>query len=339
MPDVMAPETDGPGESEDDEPSERLSGRGGVDGANGGGANSAAAVVRHRAEAGRLRAEIEALVRQARLLLNGEPPRGGRPPRPHPPPLRGRYAEREQELETVLERADWYRRDIRRLQRELDAAGGNDGRDRDPMELPNLIAEKKRELGRLRRSGEGLDRVAEAQRRAEAEQNALSPQVEEKLKQIKNEVEQQKRLNVKLFADRQRLVGARKKAEEEVRAAESELRTKAAELRVLPRQSGESGGGVDSRILKQLQRDVDILKEALRQDEKKFRSVQKEEESEVESTVNHIAELESKIAEHEAEAAQLRAELREAQERSPRRGRPPGLHPGPATPAQPSEPP
>mmetsp|Transcript_107232 Transcript_107232/g.277474 ORF Transcript_107232/g.277474 Transcript_107232/m.277474 type:complete len:331 (-) Transcript_107232:112-1104(-) len=296
------------------------------------------AVERHQAEAARLRSEIEVLVRQARLLLNGDA-YIGRPP----PPAVAKRAEREKELESCLEKVDWHRREIKRLRQELEnrdqvAASLKDPRDRDPMELQNLLAERRRELQKLQHSGEGLDRVASAQRRAEAEQNALRPEVEEKLSKMRREVEQQKRKHAKLQADRLKLSSARKAAEEELRAANSEVRSRAAQLQPPPpslaqrppRLPGGAGGGCgigsptaqpaatpasggttneEPKTIRQLRQNVEILREALRQDERRFKGSQKEDCQEIEFASNHVAELQQSIADREAEVAKLQAQL------------------------------
>eukprot|EP00411_Alexandrium_monilatum_P040615 CAMPEP_0175410652 /NCGR_PEP_ID=MMETSP0095-20121207/41723_1 /TAXON_ID=311494 /ORGANISM="Alexandrium monilatum, Strain CCMP3105" /LENGTH=281 /DNA_ID=CAMNT_0016709617 /DNA_START=42 /DNA_END=883 /DNA_ORIENTATION=- len=261
----------------------------------------------------RLREKVEELLRQARLILHGDAPS-----KPSPRPAIAKRAEREQELERALEKADWYRQEIKRLQKELDARGAargggsalGDPQERDPMELQNLLAEKRKDLQQLKRSGEGLDRIAEAQRRAEAAQNSMTPENAERLQRAKDEVENKRRLNVKLFSERQKLASACKKAEAQVRAAEAELRSKAAELRPPPRAAGVAGGNArdaaakdavtEPQVLKQLQRDVDILKEAVRQDERKFRTSERSDEQQSEAASSSIRGLEEAIAEREA---------------------------------------
>lgn len=298
--------------------------------------NDEAAEQQHQEEVSHLRAKVEELVRQARVLLHGEAHS-----KVSPRPLLAKRAEREQELEKALEKADWYRHEIKRLQKEVETRGGargggnpiGDPQERDPMELQNLLAQKRKELHRLKRSGEGLDRIAEVQRRAEAEQNSMTPGNAEKLNRAKEEVEQQRRLNVKLFSERQKLMSACKKAEAQVRSAEQDLRNKAAELRLPPRMPGDAAGkaggregsgrdsGAEPQVLKQLQRDVDILKEAVRQDERKFRSAERAQENEAQSTSDGIDELRRNESKREAEVARLRAELRRG-EGTPKRGRP-----------------
>jgi len=321
-----------------------------------------AAVERHQAEAARLRSEIEELVKQARLLLNGDAYMGRQPM-----PNVGKRAEREKELESCLEKVDWHRREIKRLRQELDSkdqvSGGSKGqRDRDPMELQNLLAERRRELQKLQHSGEGLDRVASAQRRAEAEQNALRPEVEEKLAKMQKEVAQQKRKNAKLQADRQKLSSARKAAEDELRSANGEVRSKVAQLQPPqrpPRMPGAGGGGCASpvaqsatpaaggpagapgeepREIKQLRQNIDILREAIRQDERRFKGSQKEDSQEIEFASNHIAELKQSIADREAEVAKLQAQLHQGGQRPSPGGHrgaslevPPAAHDGSAS--------
>jgi len=295
-----------------------------------------------------IRSRVEELVRQARLLLHSD---GNA--KPSARPLHAKRAEREEELEKALEKADWYRQETKRLQKELEqrsaAARGTghpngDVQERDPFERKNLIAERRKELHRLKHSGEALDRIADAQRRAEAEQNAMTPENAERLAKIKDEVDQQKRQNIKLFADRQKLGGALKKAEAQVRSLESEVRSRAAELRP-PRPPGEaaraggakevSGSSSDPQnVIRQLQRDADILREAVRQDERKFRAAERSEDEQRDGISNRIQVLQAGIVEHEAENNKIRAQLQDlgtkASDPTPRRGcRPSSLPPSP----------
>jgi len=283
----------------------------------------AEAIARHKEEATRLRAEVEALVQRARVLLHGEA--HSKPPQAKS----GKRAEREHELEAALEKAEWYRKESKRLQQELASveerpvglANAADVRGHDPMELQNLVAQKRKELHNLKKSGEGLDKIARAQRKAEAAQNALSPQVEERLKHAKEEVEQQKRLNMQLFAERQKLAGVRKKLDGEVRAAQNELRSREKELPVAARGAAKERAGHgqgksvgpahrgESAVLKQLRRDVDIIREAIRQDDRKFKASQREEEQEADAMSRQVATLEDSIAKHEEEVSKIKGLL------------------------------
>jgi DNA repair exonuclease SbcCD ATPase subunit len=235
-------------------------------------------------------------------------------------------------LEAALEKVNWYRHEIKRLRSDLanwDSVGGGPGnlvgaQDRDPMEAYNLLVERRKELQRLQHNGQGLDKVAAAQKRAEAAQNALSPELEERLRRKKEEVAQQKRLNIRLQADRQKVDEARKKAEREVRAANNDVRSKASQLKRPPRPGNNvaSGGAADADVeqkkLRNLQRDVDILSSAIRQDERKFKAAEREDEQQLEMTRRQITKLTADIAGHEAEIAKLRADLK----RTPRGGGP-----------------
>lgn len=283
---------------------------------------------RHQKEATRLRTELEELTRQAKAILHGQEQQS-RPPRP---PANGKRAEREKELEAALEKVNWYRHEIKRLRSDLaswDNIGGGPGnlvgaQDRDPMEAYNLLVERRKELQRLQRNGQGLDKVAAAQKRAEAEQNALSPEIEERLRRKKEEVAQQKRLNIRLQADRQKVDEARKKAEHEVRLANNDVRSKASQLKRPPRPGNNSASGgaaeaeVEQKKLRNLQRDVDILTSAIRQDERKFKAAEREDEQQLEMTRRQIAKLTADIAGHEAEIAKLRVDLKQG----PRQGDP-----------------
>ncbi|CAK8999310.1 EF-hand domain-containing protein [Durusdinium trenchii] len=62
-----------------------------------------------------------------------------------------------------------------------------DSRDKDPMELYNLLAEKRKELQQLQRVSEGLEHAAEVQRKAESEQSFVRPEIEERLQKAKLE--------------------------------------------------------------------------------------------------------------------------------------------------------
>lgn len=286
---------------------------------------------RHREEAMRLRAKVEALVQQARLLLHGDG--AGRQP-PSQRPMIAKRVEREQELEKALEKTNWYQRELKRLKRELESSvvrvGGNnamgDPQERDPLELQNLLAEKRKELQRLRKSGEGLDQMQERQRRAEEAQNKVSPENQERLNRIKGEVEVNKRQSVQLFAERQKLVAFRKKLDADVRSAGNELRNKAAPLKLPPRVPTDGYG--EPMVLRTLRRDLDILTEAVRQDERKFQAAERTEDQEIDSVSANIQLQQEGIGDHETEVARLRAELRDlgvGPEATPKRLRPPAL--------------
>jgi hypothetical protein len=83
-----------------------------------------------------------------------------------------------------------------------------------------------------------------------------------------------------------------------------------------------SGGAADADVeqkkLRNLQRDVDILSSAIRQDERKFKAAEREDEQQLEMTRRQITKLTADIAGHEAEIAKLRADLK----RTPRGGGP-----------------
>ncbi|CAE7301439.1 unnamed protein product [Symbiodinium natans] len=267
------------------------------------------AAERHQAEAARLRSEIEQLVQRARLLLHGDAANKPLAPRPPHP----RRAEREREMEEALEKAEWYRREIKRMRQELENRDRHsqmsnpwDARDKDPMELYNLLAERRKELQQLQRTSEGLEHAAEVQRKAESAQSAVRPEIEEQLQKAKAEVEQQKRLNVKLQADRLKLSNQRKTIEEEIRKVGSELRSKAALLHRKGPTGQEKGG---QSVLEQLRREVDILRGALRQDERKHRAMLKEDSQEVEFAAAHVQSLQKNIEEREAQVAKLRAAI------------------------------
>lgn len=268
---------------------------------------------RHQAEADRLRAEIEQLVKRARLLLHGQP-NAARPPVPRAP-QHPRRAERDKELEQALEKADWFRNEIKRMRQELAARDQMvqtpwpaDSTDRDPMELYNLLAEKRRELQQLKIATEGLDRAAEAQRKAENAQNYVPPELEERLRRTKQEVDQQKKLNVKLQADRLKLSNARKAAEEELRTVGNEVRTKAALLQ-RPRGTSPQKGSKETDAIAQLKREVDILHGALRQDDRKHKASIKEESQDVDSAATIVQSLQKSVEEREARIAKLRAQI------------------------------
>eukprot|EP00434_Breviolum_minutum_P028940 symbB.v1.2.025598.t1/scaffold2482.1/size80432/4 len=187
-----------------------------------------------------------------------------------------------------------------------------DSRDKDPMELYNLLAEKRKELQQLQRVSEGLEHAAEVQRKAESEQSFVRPEIEERLQKAKLEVEQQKRLNVKLQSDRLKLSNQRKAVEEDLRKVGSELRSKGALLHRKGLPAGEKGG---HSILEQLRREVDILRGALKQDERKHRAMLKEDSQEVDFAAAHVQSLEKAIEEREAQISKLRSALGNPRER------------------------
>eukprot|EP00933_Yihiella_yeosuensis_P037893 TRINITY_DN31892_c0_g1_i1.p1 TRINITY_DN31892_c0_g1~~TRINITY_DN31892_c0_g1_i1.p1 ORF type:complete len:384 (+),score=82.55 TRINITY_DN31892_c0_g1_i1:173-1153(+) len=276
--------------------------------AQGGSRPGSEASERHQAEAAKLRGEIEELVKKARILLHGEPGAAARPSAPRQP--HPRRAERDSQLEQALEKADWFRREIKRMRQELEnrdhlSGGPADPRDRDPMELYNLLAEKRRELQVVQRSVEGFDRAVEAQQKADDAHKALRPDVKDRLEKVRDEVEAQKRLHVKLMAERLRLSNARKTIEDELRNAGKQLRNKAAVLHK-PSPGKSSGDKPDEQaVIKQLRRDIDILKSAVKQDERRHRAALKEDSQEVDFAAAHVQGLLKSIEEREAEVARL----------------------------------
>lgn len=269
------------------------------------------AVERCATEALHMRAEVEALLRQARVLLRGEaPPVSGR----RPIALHPKRLERDQQLEIALERADWHRREIRRLRADLENREKMHGhqvdpRDRDPMELHNLLVEKRKELQRIQRNIESMEHVNEVQRRAEVKDSALRPEVYEKLQRLKMEVELHKRHNIKLQADRLKVSGARKAAEDELRVAKGEQRTKALQLQRPPRPNGPAGAEEEPTALRALRRDVDVLRGALRQDERRFKATEKEDTSEVEFAAEQLAHLQKSLTEKKAVLERLKTSV------------------------------
>lgn len=255
-------------------------------------------------EATTLRSEIDELVRQAKVLLYGE----GRAARP-PKPGNARRMEREQQLEAALERNDWYRRDNRRLRKDIEVLEQQevvlDGHEKDPVELQNLLSQRRKELLLLRKNGEGLDRIAEVQRRAEVEQKALRPSVNHRLQSGKSEIEQQKRLNVRLQADRLRLVTEQKHAEARARLFGQEFRQK--EKLVLK----SPGPAETDSVLRSLQREIKVLTEALRQDDKKFRGAMHEEDQSVEQIHEKVVRLEKNVKDRDFTVRCLQADLRD----------------------------
>eukprot|EP00929_Paragymnodinium_shiwhaense_P123486 TRINITY_DN9739_c0_g1_i3.p1 TRINITY_DN9739_c0_g1~~TRINITY_DN9739_c0_g1_i3.p1 ORF type:complete len:275 (+),score=102.10 TRINITY_DN9739_c0_g1_i3:73-897(+) len=261
-------------------------------------AAGAEAATRHQAAAEKLRAEVAALVEQARVLLHGD---AGKAIGDRKAGYKGAAAisaaARQNEMEHALERTEFLRKENRKLKRQLEGVwdrvgnGPSNPHDRDPMEIQNMLADKRRELQRLRKSGEGLDRLADAQRRAEAEGNRLSPKVEERMRKVKGELETFKRQHAKLQMERTKVGTARKKADEEVRAAGEELRQRAAELRGAsepPKGKGKEESE-SQKLVKILKRDVDILQQAVKQDERKFKLAVKEDAQEMQLSANSFA--------------------------------------------------
>lgn len=243
-----------------------------------------AAAERHAADAARARGEVEELLRQARLLLRGDVRLVPGPPHP-------KRSEREQQLEQVLEKTEWHRREIKRLKAILEArdrlhAGHHqlEARERDPMELHNLVVERRKELRQIQRNIESMEHVNELQRRGEAKDSVLRPEVHDKLKRLKNEVEQLKRLNVRLQADRLKFAGSRKVAEDDLRSARVEQRSKAQLMKIGSEEEIPAG-------LKQLRRDVDILRGAIKQDERRFKASEREDAAELEFAAEQLAAM------------------------------------------------
>merc|ERR1719171_2066189 len=144
---------------------------------------------RQEAEGARLRNELGLLAQRARAALAGE----GTKQVAKPSSARSKQKDdSDAQMQDALQKIEWYRAEIKRLRQELEGrerlnlAGGRE--DRDPMELLNLIAERRAVLKELSKESKGLDRIAEAQRRAEAAQSAMSPEVEERLRKLQEEV-------------------------------------------------------------------------------------------------------------------------------------------------------
>mmetsp|Transcript_29374 Transcript_29374/g.67613 ORF Transcript_29374/g.67613 Transcript_29374/m.67613 type:complete len:960 (-) Transcript_29374:113-2992(-) len=263
------------------------------------------AVERYQAEAAQLRGEVEQLVQQARVLLHGEH-RARLPPRPSNP----RHAARDQELEEVLERTEWFKQENKKLREELQGLEQRflhrptDPSERDPMELVNRLTERRKELQRLRQLGQGLSKVAERQKRAELAQNALTPEMQARIKRVKDEVERQKQLNVKLQSDRLKAVDERKAAENLLRQEEKEYRSKAKQHRPVHKAIPEAQVPF---ALRKVRQDVDILTAALRQDERRFKAEEQDEEHQIAAAKRHIEHLNSILAERQQELSAFSA--------------------------------
>eukprot|EP00747_Dinoflagellata_sp_TGD_P167365 gnl/TRDRNA2_/TRDRNA2_191642_c0_seq1.p1 gnl/TRDRNA2_/TRDRNA2_191642_c0~~gnl/TRDRNA2_/TRDRNA2_191642_c0_seq1.p1 ORF type:complete len:431 (-),score=118.49 gnl/TRDRNA2_/TRDRNA2_191642_c0_seq1:80-1372(-) len=266
---------------------------------------------RHRDESLRHRAELEELLRRAQALQSCKFLRRGQ----KPGTVAAAKADRESELDAVLERTVQYRQEIKRLRRELESRErAAAGEHRDPMELPNQISQRRRELSALQRAGAGLDKVAEAQKRAERAQNAVNPEIAEKKKFLKEGVEKERQLYIKLMAEKQRADKARKSSESEVRKAERELNGKAKQLE-RPSHVSPKGRGLieEPPKLKLLRRDADILAEAVRQDERRLQLRKNEDDQLVGHARSQISKLNESIANREANLGRLREELRQSE--------------------------
>eukprot|EP00927_Polykrikos_kofoidii_P054345 TRINITY_DN48773_c0_g1_i1.p1 TRINITY_DN48773_c0_g1~~TRINITY_DN48773_c0_g1_i1.p1 ORF type:complete len:371 (+),score=77.67 TRINITY_DN48773_c0_g1_i1:98-1210(+) len=279
-----------------------------------GGSLAGGATAKHLAEVARLRAVVVDLVHHAKILLHGDGyEKVGKAP------SHAKAIERDQEMEVTLEKTEWYRKENKLLRQQVEGAynrrpsGPSDPRERDPMELQNLLVERRKELQRLKKDGAGLDRVAEAQRRAETTQNSINPEVEAKLRRMKGQVDQQKMMNVKLQAERQKMNELRIKTEEDVRSAGSDLRNKAAELRRPPqshRSDNGNGKGDDQKSVKQLQRDMDIVRDAIEKDDRRFKAAMREDRQESEDTSKQMGMHQESIQKLEVEIAKHQCLLR-----------------------------
>merc|ERR1719421_1561446 len=141
---------------------------------------------RHEVEGQRLRRELGELTQQALAVLQGRPP----PPRAQQQQRTPNY---DAKLNDALERIRWYQAEIARLRQELEGRKRVNvmGReeDRDPMELLNLIAERRAVLQELSKETASLDQIAVMQHRAEAAHNSMTPAVEERLRRLKDDVQ------------------------------------------------------------------------------------------------------------------------------------------------------
>jgi len=178
------------------------------------------------------------------------------------------------------------------------------GDGRDPMELLNLLAEKRKELQGLRYDNEGLSKVAEAQRRAEAVRNAVAPEVEERLRRVKDEMEQQKRAQMKLRSSIKQVTRERKKAEVEVRSTGSLLKSKAAKLQSQLKVAPEND------TFSHLRHNADTLRGALNQDKHRYRIASREDEQQAESIKVKVVQVRKRIAEHKLKLLRINSALR-----------------------------
>jgi len=262
---------------------------------------------KHRAEVKQLRLDIQSLVSRARLVsLENETTTGYGA-------VQTAEHDREIAFDNFFERRAWYHVEIKRMRQDMEkreriASAIFERLGRDPMEVCNLVVERKRELQRVLRVGESLDRVRRGQRKAESVQNALRPEVARCLSRMQAALEKQKRRHATLQSQRNIAISARKVAIDELRAACEEVHRKSTLLqRHAPRPGLDSHSG--EKLLRYLQSNIDILKEALKQDEKKFQLAQRAELREAETAANDLATLRHIIADHQANLVALHQQI------------------------------
>jgi hypothetical protein len=112
-------------------------------------------------------------------------------------------------------------------------------------------------------------------------------------------------MNIKLQAERQQMVTARKQAEQELRGFQADYRGKVAQLQRPPQPVVP-----ESKLMQQLRKDADILCAAIRQDEKKHAVADRDDVQQLDMTKVTVARLKGEVAGHEAEIAHLKAMLR-----------------------------
>lgn len=268
-------------------------------------ASSRRAPERLEADSYRLRGELEELYNQACAVLRGDRSRSA------PRSMAQVRSERETELSDLAERIEWYNRDIKILKRQVEGARAEGKSDFDPQELQNLLTERKAEIARLHEEEDVLGKISEKQTRAERERSHVSEEVADQVRRVKEAVQHEKRRHMQLREERARMDEELKVQRGEVWELEKRLKRNVA---VIQQANARQG---DPLSLQKLQRHEAGLREAIHQDEKKYKAESKDRDKNVKNLQNREALLKKQIAKMEGKTQKLRLKLHDMASQNP----------------------
>lgn len=243
----------------------------------------------------RLRGELEELHNQACAALRGERSRSA------PKSVADARADREVELQDLGERIEWYKRDIKILKRQVETVVAQG--DHDPQELQNLITERRAEIQTLCEEEDVLARMAEKQNRAERQRAIVSDEVADQVRRVKEAVEREKKRHLQLREVRAKMDQNLKVQRAEVWEMERRLKHNVSVINQANSPRGEPAS------LQKLQRHEAVLREALQQEERKYKAEAKDRERGTKNLQQRNADTKKKITRMEARVKKIRAKL------------------------------
>jgi len=238
---------------------------------------------------------LEGLYNQASAALRGERSRSA------PKSVADARADREAELQDLDERIEWYKRDIKILKRQVEGVVAQG--DHDPQELQNLITERRAEIQTLYEEEDVLARMAEKQNRAERQRAMVSDEVADQVRRAKEAVEREKKRHLQLREERAKMDQKLKVQRAEVWEIERRLKHNIAVIN----QANSPRG--DPPSLQKLQRHEAVLREALQQEERKYKAQAKDREKGAKNLEQRNADTKKKIARMQARVKKVRAKL------------------------------